>query len=78
MGFSEWWLLGRWEYADTGNNGVQIGCLLMRELRHIERENETKVIVFPQYAQIDIEKKPPRLVDVLECARTEGLTVVDP
>ena len=50
----------------------------MRELRRIEQENKTKMVVFPQCAHIDIEENLSRPVDVRERVRAEGLTEIEP
>gem|GEM_PF-497560 len=73
-----YWYVGNWEFRSTAYDGVQIGCLLMKKLRKLSDQYQTKIILYPQYAQIDVKEKPKRLIQVLNCAQDVGLKIVDP
>ena len=77
LGFGEQWRYESWEYEYTNVDGTEIGCLLMNELREFERNTGSRVVVFAQYPQMNIETFPKDTGRILGCARDQGLFVVD-
>jgi len=76
-GYQNEWTLEDWEYEYTDIDGVEIGCLLMDKLKTFEDRTGSRVVVFAQYAQIDIFPGAKNAPKILDCARDKGLFTVD-
>jgi len=77
--FNKWYLRGIWDENETRahRDGLRVTCLVFDELERIEREEGIDVYVLAQYGRWETGESLDLTRRAVECARDEGLTVVD-
>ena len=63
--------------ANDGADGTRIGCLIMKELKRLEKKHNVPIVIFSQYTFRDIQSKPEAQKKVLKCAEDHGLSILD-
>lgn len=81
IGLEAWWVANKYRYRQVHKDdmGPKISCALMQRLVEIKEKYGTRVIVVLQYnGYASLQEKPPWFGSpVVQCAREQGLEVVD-
>lgn len=81
LGLLQWWQLSRWEYRFSDADPAAVNCLLTGRLRELGERFDAPVLVVGQYAWDNYQPHMATMVErqraVLDCARKQGLAVLD-
>jgi hypothetical protein len=81
LAVSDRWHASTWEVKYEKVSGVEVSCLLMKRLKQLSERSGIPVVVVGLYARVHFipegRTRTEEESTVLECARTQGIPVID-